>query len=262
MPRFAANVSTLFTDLPLLDRFAAAAQAGFKGCEIHFPYLHPPEVIGDKIAMAELELAVFNAPPGDWAAGERGLAALPGREDEFKASLEVVQKYCELLDCTRVHVMAGVVPEDQWDEAVDTYLENIRYAADELFSIGVKCLIEPINPTDLPGYFLTRPDDAAQVLAELDHRNLYISYDVYHAQMAQGGLTDFLEGWMHRIAHIQVAGVPGRHEPDQMGEINYRYLFDLLDGSGFPGWVGCEYKPRGKTVPGLRWAKDWLTPKA
>lgn len=258
MPRFAANLSMLFTEVPFLDRFEAAAKAGFKGCEMQFPYLHPAEVVGDKAAMAGLKIAAFNAPPGDWAKGDRGLAAVPGREDEFKASLEVAVKYAEYLDCTNIHIMAGVVPEDQWEAALETYLRNVAYAADELHAEGLHCLIEAINPIDMPGYFLTRPDDAVMVLGELDRPNLNILYDIYHAQITQGNLTDFIEGHFDRIGHIQIAGVPGRHEPDQMGEINYRYLFDLLDSAGYDGWIGCEYKPRIKTDVGLRWAREWL----
>ncbi|WP_019643559.1 2-oxo-tetronate isomerase [Novispirillum itersonii] len=261
MPRFAANLSMLFTDLPFLDRFAAAAQAGFKGCEMQFPYLEAAEVVGDKAAMAGLKVAAFNAPPGDWAKGERGLAAVPGREDEFKANLELVVKYAEFLDCTNVHIMAGVVPEEQWDEALDTYLKNIAYAADELHAEGLHVLVEAINPVDMPDYFLNRPDDAARVIEELDRPNLHLLYDIYHAQMTQGNLTDFIEGNFEKIRHIQIAGAPGRHEPDQLGEINFRYLFDLLDSSGYDGWIGCEYKPRINTTAGLRWAKEWLQPK-
>lgn len=261
MPRFAANVSVLFTEVPFLDRFAAAAAAGFPGCEMQFPYAHPSEVVADKMAMAGLTPALFNAPPGDWAAGERGLAAVPGREDEFKASIEVAIKYADMMECPRVHVMAGIVAENQWDEALDTYLDNLAYAAAELHAEGIKCLIEPISPGAMPGYFLTRPDDALQAIDAIGHKNLFVSYDIYHAQQTQGGLTDFIESHLDRIAHVQIAGVPGRNEPDQLGEVNYRYLFDLLDGCGYAGWVGCEYKPRGKTEQGLKWAKEWLTPR-
>lgn len=258
MPRFAANVSTLFTELPFLERFAAAAAAGFPGVEMQFPYHHPAEVVGDKIAMAGLKLALFNAPPGDWAAGERGLAALPGRQQEFRDSLEIAVSYAEFLDCERLHIMAGVVAEEDWEEAFETYLENIRYAADALHEEGIKCLIEPINTHDVPGYFLSRPDDAVTVLEELDHKNLFLQYDLYHAQTVQGGITDFLETHLERIAHIQIAGVPGRHEPDQLSELNWRYLFNLLDSHGYPGWIGCEYHPRGRTEVGLKWAQEWL----
>jgi hydroxypyruvate isomerase len=262
MPRLAANLSTLFTEHPFLDRFRAAAEAGFKGCEMQFPYLHPVEQVADKAAMAGLTVALFNAPPGDWAAGERGLAAVPGRRDDFRASLEVAVKYADLLDCARVHVMAGVVAEEDWEEALDTYMDNLGYAAAELHAEGITLCIEAINPGDMPGYFLTRPDDALRVIEEVGHKNLALQYDLYHAQLTQGGITDFLESNLERIAHVQVAGVPGRHEPDQLSELNTRYLIDLLEAHGYTGWIGCEYRPRGKTEQGLKWARDWLVPKA
>ncbi|WP_413204010.1 2-oxo-tetronate isomerase [Rhodospirillum sp. A1_3_36] len=257
MPRFAANLSTLFTDRPLEDRFARAAACGFKGCEIQFPYTLRPEKLGDLTACNGLELTLFNAPPGNWAAGERGLAALPGRRDDFRDSLEVAMPYVELTDCPRLHIMAGVVEEEAWPEALETYVENLAWAAEFCADHGVKALIEPINTVDMPGYFLSRPDDALTILSEVDHKNLYLQYDFYHAQIMQGGLTDFLEANLDRIAHVQIAGVPGRHEPDANGEVNWPYLFGMLDAHGFPGWVGCEYRPRGKTEAGLRWAKDF-----
>lgn len=262
MPRFAANLSVLFTDLPFMDRFSAAAAAGFKGCELAFPYLYPADEVADKAAAAGLKIVAFNAPPGEWASGERGLAAVPGRQDEFRTDLELAAAYALRLECPSVHIMAGVVPEDDWGEALDTYMANIDYAANQLDAEGLKCLIEPISRQAVPGYFLSRPDDAVMVLEQLANRNLYLLYDVYHAQMAQGALTDFIEGHMKQIAHIQVAGVPGRHEPNALGEVNFRYLFDLLDSAGYDGWIGCEYKPRGSTLEGLRWASSWLQPKA
>ncbi|AMW34963.1 TIM barrel protein [Haematospirillum jordaniae] len=261
MPRFAANLSVLFTEQPFLDRFSAAAQAGFKGCEFAFPYLYPAEEVADKAVAAGMKIVAFNAPPGDWAAGERGLAAVPGRQDDFRSDLELAAHYARHLECSCVHVMAGVVPEEDWEEALDVYMANIDYAASQLEAEGLRCLIEPISRQAVPGYFLSRPDDAAVVLEQTGHRNLYMLYDVYHAQMTQGALTDFIESNMSRIAHIQVAGVPGRNEPDMLGEINFRYMFDLLDGAGYDGWIGCEYKPRGTTLDGLRWASDWLRPQ-
>jgi hydroxypyruvate isomerase len=258
MPRFAANLSMLFTELPFLDRFAAAAASGFPGCEIQFPYLAPPEEVADKAAMAGLPVVLFNAPPGDWAKGERGLAAVPGREDEFRESLEVAMRYAEFLECKRVHVMAGVVPEEQWEEAFDVYLSNLAYACDEFSAEGIKVCIEPINSHETPDYFLSRPDDALTVMDSLGHKNLFLQYDIYHAQIMQGGITDFLESHLDKIEHIQVAGVPGRNEPDGLSELNYQYIYNLLDASGYAGWVGCEYRPRGKTEAGLKWAKAWL----
>ncbi|WP_299436879.1 2-oxo-tetronate isomerase [uncultured Rhodospira sp.] len=257
MPRFAANVSLLFTEVPLAERFAAAARAGFKGVECQFPYQLSAEQIGDLVAVSELAMVLFNAPPGDWAAGERGLAALPGRDSEFRDGLDLALDYAEFLECEQIHVMAGVVAEEDWGPALDTYLDNLAWAADRAREQGVRILIEPINPVDMPGYFLTRPEDALRVIEDLDHPNLGLLYDVYHAQMERGALTDTLEAALAHIAHIQIAGVPGRHEPDAQGEMNWPYLFDLLDAHGYAGWIGCEYRPRAGTLPGLRWARPW-----
>ncbi|MBB4265889.1 2-oxo-tetronate isomerase [Roseospira visakhapatnamensis] len=257
MPRFAANLSMLFTDLPFPDRFAAAAKAGFMGVEMHFPYHLAAERVGDLVAMNGVTPVLFNTPPGDWEAGERGLAALPGRDSEFRDGLEIALDYADFLECPHLHVMAGVVDEDDWGPALDTYMDNLATAADMARDRGVTILIEPINPVDMPGYFLTRPEDALRVIEDLDRPNLGLQYNVYHAQMERGALTDTLEQALAVIRHVQIAGVPGRNEPDQQGEINWRYIFDLLDAHGYGGWVGCAYHPRAGTLPGLRWARDW-----
>lgn len=254
MPRFAANVSMLFTEAPFLDRFALAASCGFTGVECMFPYEAPAEQVGDKAAVAGVKFVLFNAPPGDYAAGDRGLAALPGRQADFRRSLDQVWPYLEFTDCKQVHVLAGIVPDDQVEAAMDAYLENLDYAARQFHREGVTVLIEPIN---LPGYFLSLPSDAVTVLRQLDHPGVRLQYDIFHAQSREGGITDFLEANLDLISHIQVAQVPGRHEPDRMGELNWRYLFDLLDAHGFEGWVGAEYTPRTQTIPGLGWAKEW-----
>ena len=254
MPRFAANVSHLFTEVPFLDRFAAAAACGFKGVECLFPYAEPAEVVGDKVAMSGVKMTLFNAPPGDYAAGERGLAALPGRQKEFLESFEVALKYAELLDCSRIHVLAGKVAEEQWDEALDVYFNNLDVAAEMARDVDVTVLIEPIV---MEGYFLTRPADAVQAVESVGARNLKILYDIYQAQLIQGGITDFLDAHLGNVGHIQIAGVPDRHEPDKSGELNWPYIFDLLDAHGYTGWVGAEYNPRAGTHAGLGWARDW-----
>lgn len=254
MPRFSANVSTLFTEVPFLDRFAAAADVGFQGVECQFPYHLDSNEVADKIAMAGVTFVLFNAPPGDFATGERGLAALPGRTAEFRESMEVALNYADMTDCTRLHVMAGCITEDQRSAAMDTYLENLTVAADLAQAAGVQVLIEPIS---MPGYFLTWPDQAVDVLRRVDHKNLRLQYDLHHAQRTQGNLGEFLENHLHMIGHVQVAGVPGRHEPDRLGEINWHFIFDLLDAHGYDGWVGAEYNPRGGTLQGLSWATDW-----
>ncbi|NKB45951.1 MAG: TIM barrel protein [Alphaproteobacteria bacterium] len=254
MPRFSANVSHLFTEVPFLERFAAATACGFKGAECLFPYAEPADRVGDAVATAGLSMTLFNAPPGDYAAGERGLAALPGRQQEFRDSIEVALNFADLLECKRIHVLAGIVPEDKWDEALDVYIANLAVATDLAREIEIDILIEPIV---MDGYFLFRPDDALQVLEDVGAKNLKILYDIFHAQRGQGGITDFLDNHLDKIGHIQIAGVPGRHEPDRTGELNWPYLFDLLDAHGYAGWVGTEYNPRVGTHAGLGWAKDW-----
>ncbi|MBT6959562.1 MAG: TIM barrel protein [Rhodospirillaceae bacterium] len=254
MPRFSANVSHLFTEVPFLERFAAASACGFKGVECLFPYAEPAEKVGDAAAIAGVSMTLFNAPPGDYAAGERGLAALPGRQQEFRDSIEVALNYADLLECKRLHVLAGIVPEDKWDEALAVYIGNLAVATDLAREIEIDIVIEPIV---MDGYFLFRPDDALQVLEDVGAKNLKILYDIFHAQRAQGGITDFLDSHLDKIAHIQIAGVPGRNEPDRTGELNWPYIFDLLDAHGYVGWVGAEYNPRGGTQAGLGWAKDW-----
>ena len=254
MPRFSANVSLLFTEVPFLDRFAAAAEVGFSGVECQFPYHHDSNDVADKIAMSGLTFALFNAPPGDFAAGERGLAALPGREAEFKESMEVALNYADMTDCARLHVMAGCITEDHRTAAMDTYLANLAVAAEMALAAGVLLLIEPIS---MPGYFLTRPDQAVDVIRRVDHKNLALQYDLHHAQRTQGNLGEFLENNLPLIGHVQVAGVPGRHEPDKLGEINWHFIFDMLDAHGYDGWIGAEYNPRSGTEQGLGWARDW-----
>ena len=254
MPRLSANVSMLFTEVPFLERFQAAADCGFKGAECMFPYAEPAETVGAAVAKARLKMTLFNAPPGDFAAGERGLAALPGRQQDFRDSFEVALKYAEYLECKRIHVLAGIVPEEQWEEALEVYIANLATATDMARDVGVSVLIEPIV---MDGYFLFRPDDAVQVLDDVGAKNLKILYDIYQAQLAQGAITDFLESHLDLIGHIQIAGVPGRNEPDRGGELNWPYLFDLLDSHGYGGWVGAEYTPRSNTKASLGWAKDW-----
>ncbi len=253
MPRFSANVSVLFTEVPFLDRFAAAAAVGFTGAECQFPYEFELGKLGDAVAMADVKMALINAPAGDSAAGQCGLAALKGEEKRFRKSIETALNYAEFLECPRVHVLAGFA--DAADlVAMDTYLANLRYAADMAREVDVCVVIEPIF---MENYFLDRPSKAIDILARVDHPNLRLQYDLYHAQQCQGGLSAFIEEHLHVIDHIQVAGVPDRHEPDKFGEVNWRYLFDLLDSHGYDGWVGAEYTPRAETTQGLGWARDW-----
>jgi len=258
MPRFSANLSFLFNEVPFLDRFAAAAQAGFHAVEFAFAYDYPPREIVARLEANSLTQVLINAPPGNQAAGDRGLAALPGREHEFAASMVTALRYAHALSCPRVHVMAGVVPDgadaEQRVRQRSTFVRNLRFAAREAEEQGVELTIEPINTRDVPGYFLSTQAEAHAIREEVSAANLKVQMDLYHAQVVEGDLSEKLKRWLPYIGHIQIAGVPGRHEPD-VGEINYAHLFALLDELGYRGWVGCEYRPLSGTVVGLRWMK-------
>ncbi len=257
MPLFDANLSFLFTELEFLDRFEAAAQAGFTGVEFLFPYAYRPEQIAERSRRAGLTQVLFNLPPGDWDAGERGIAALPGREDEFRQSLGTAIEYAEALGCKRLHVLAGIGPQGAERGALEeTYIANLRYAARSLAKHGIRALIEPLNGRDVPGYLLTGSRQAERIIEAVGSDNLFLQFDIYHMQMLEGDLADTIVDRLDLIDHFQIAGVPGRHEPD-VGEINYPFLFDLIDGRGYDGWVGCEYRPRGKTLAGLGWARPY-----
>jgi len=256
MPRFAANLTFLFNEVPFLERFAEAAHAGFRAVEFAFPYEYRIAEVAAQQREHRLEVVLINAPPGDLAAGDRGLASLPGREHEFAASIATALQYAQALSCTRLHVMAGTLPEGA-DEAererrMRTYVRNIRFACTEAAPQGVTVLIEPINPRDVPGYPLNTQAQAHAVRTEIGARNLKVQMDLYHAQIVEGDLTEKLRRYLPHIGHIQIAGVPGRTEPDT-GEINYGYLFKVLDDLRYDGWVGCEYRPTKSTTGGLTW---------
>lgn len=250
MPRLAPNLSLMFTELPFAERFEAAARWGFRGVEFHFPYLLDPEAIRQHLDLNGLEQVLFNMPPGDWDAGERGLAALPGRQAEFEQGIEQVTRYASELGCTRVHCMAGIAEHSGRNERL--YKENLRRACRALKPYGIDVLIEPINTRDMPGYFLSHTGTARAVIEELAEPNLGLQFDVYHCQIMEGDLTTHLIDLKHLIGHVQIAGVPGRNEPDT-GEVNYAHIFQALDDLGYDGWVGCEYKPKNGTEEGLRW---------
>lgn len=255
MPKFAANITLLFNELPFLERFAAAADAGFAGVEFLFPYAHDPAVITGRMKDAGLPNVLFNLPPGDWDAGERGIAALPGREREFRDTLHQGLAYARALGTPRLHAMAGLVPpgaDPAHCRAV--FIDNLRHACTEAAAARIEVMIEPINTRDMPGYFLNLQADAHAIREEVGASNLKVQMDFYHAQIMEGDLATKLRRWLPHVGHIQVAGVPGRHEPD-LGEVNYRYLFSLLDELGYDGWVGCEYRPAAGTVQGLGWMK-------
>lgn len=257
MPKFAANLSFIFQEIGFLDRFAAAAACGFKAVEYLSPYEHPPEIIGEQLSRHGLEQALFNMPPGDWAAGERGIAALPGREQEFRDGVEKALVYAKATKCRLVHAMAGLVPAgDDRADAERAYLANLRHAAERLARDGVTCVIEPINTRDIPGYFLNTTAQAMSAIERVGHPNLKLQLDLYHVQIMEGDLAQRIRALAGHYPHVQIAGNPGRHEPD-IGEINYPFLFELFDELGYSGWIGCEYRPKGETRAGLGWARRY-----
>ncbi|MFS8975165.1 2-oxo-tetronate isomerase [Cupriavidus necator] len=258
MPRFAANLSMMYNEHAFLDRFAAAAADGFRAVEYLFPYEHAAAELRARLDANGLTQALFNAPPGDWAAGERGLAALPGREAEFRDAVGRALEYAGVIGNDRVHVMAGLVPADA-DRARHraAYLENVAFAAKAAAAQGITIVIEPINTRDMPGYFLNRQDDAQAICKEVGAANLKVQFDCYHCQIVEGDIAMKLKRDMPGIGHIQIAGVPERHEPD-LGELNYPYLFEVIDSLGYDGWIGCEYRPRAGTSEGLGWLKPYL----
>ena len=259
MPKFAANLSLLFTEVPFLERFGAAAGAGFDAVEFLFPYAHAADDIARALRAHGLANVLFNLPPGDWTAGERGIAAIPGREAEFRASVALALSYAAALRTPRLHVMAGVLPAGADRSAYRaTYLANLAYAAAEAARAGVDVLIEPLNPRDVPGYFLSTQADAHGIREAVGAANLKVQMDLYHCQIVEGDVATKLRRYLPHVGHIQIAGVPDRHEPDT-GELNYPYLFRLLDELGYAGWVGCEYRPANGTVAGLGWMRSALS---
>ena len=251
MPRFAANLTMMFAERAFLDRFAAAAEAGFEAVEFLFPYDHAPEAVGDALSRNGLTQALFNLPPGDWAAGERGLSALPGRFDDVKAGLARALPYVEATGVRRLHLMAGLAdPDDQ--AAQDAFRRAVVWTAEALKPRGVELMIEPINGRDMPGYFLNDFDRAAALIRELDLPNLKLQFDLYHCQILHGDVTTRLRELMPIVGHVQVASVPDRAEPGR-GETNEAFLFAELDRLGYDGFVGCEYVPAAGTLEGLSW---------
>jgi 2-dehydrotetronate isomerase len=257
VPKLAANLSMMFNEVAFLDRFAAAAAAGFRAVEFLFPYDHEPPVVAGRLRAAGLFAALFNFPPGDWSAGERGIAALAGREAEFAAGIERGLTYAQALGCPIVHAMAGFAADDD-ERTIATYIANVRAAADAFAPAGKRIAIEPINHRDMPGYFLHTTAQAAALIEKIDRPNVALQLDLYHAQISEGDLEYKIRALSALTAHVQIAGNPARHEPD-IGEVNYRYLLGVLDEVGYAGWIGCEYRPAVETTAGLGWAKPYLT---
>ena len=267
MPRFAANLSMLYQEHALLDRFEAAARDGFEAVEFLFPYEHPAAEIAARLKGNGLQQVLFNAPPGDWQAGERGIACLPGRESEFMDGITRALAYAQALACPRVHVMAGLVPQANDRQGVHSvYVANLGRAAAAAASQGVDLLLEPINERDIPGFFLNRQDQAHALIEEIGATNVKVQMDLYHCQIVEGDVAMKIRQYLPtgRVGHFQIAGVPQRHEPDS-GELNYPYLFNVIDEvaaqCGWVGWLGCEYRPArgavaGGTSDGLGWMRS------
>jgi hydroxypyruvate isomerase len=257
--KFSANLSFLYQEHDFLDRFAAAARDGFPAVEYMAPYAEPKEKVAETLRANGLVQALFNAPSGDWAGGERGIAALPGREDEFSAGIATALDYARALSCPKINVISGLIkPCADLDAMEATLVANLRHAAPRCADAGVKLLIEPINTRDIPDFFLSTTGHAERILDKVGHDNLYIQYDIYHAQVMQGDLIPTYERLRDRIAHIQVADSPGRNEPGT-GEIAWSYVLPALERLGYDGYIGCEYRPKTTTTAGLGWLKPFLT---
>ena len=270
MPRFAANLSMLYPEHGFLDRFEAAARDGFEGVEYLFPYEHDAGELAARLRANGLQQVLFNAPPGNWDAGEKGLACLSGRDNEFRDGIARALRYAEALSCPRVHVMAGLAPQGAERAALQaTYVANLRWAAREAAKQGVNLLLEPINTRDIPGFFLNRQDHAHALVAEIGEPNVQVQFDLYHCQIVEGDVAMKIRQYLPtgRVGHFQIAGVPQRHEPD-LGELHHPYLFAVIDevsaACGWQGWVGCEYRPArgaqpGGTSQGLEWLRRFRT---
>jgi hydroxypyruvate isomerase len=256
MPKFAANLTTLFTEVAFLDRFAAARKAGFGAVEFQAPYDFPAEEIAARAAAADVRIVLFNAPMGDFRAGDRGFGAQPGREVDFDKSIATALSYARVLNCPQVHVLAGLAVGDERAMQEATYVANFQRAAEAAAAQGVTLLIEALNPRDNPGYFLSSTRQAVALLDRIARKSVALQFDLYHCQIAEGDLAQHVRDLHGRYPHVQIANVPGRHEPDQ-GEINFAFLFDLLDEIGYGGWIGCEYKPKAGTLAGLGWGRRW-----
>jgi hydroxypyruvate isomerase len=256
MPKFAANLTMLFNEVDFPDRFAAARRAGFDGVECQFPYAWDRHELAERLERNELTQVLLNLPAGDWTAGERGIACHPNRIGEFQDGVGRAIEYAQALRCKQVNCLAGIAPAGVDAERLQTTLiDNLRFAAARLRAAGIKLLIEPINTYDIPGFYLNRTGQAAAIIDAVGSDNLYIQYDLYHAQRMEGELANTIARFLPRIAHMQLADTPGRHEPGS-GEINYPFLFAHIDRLGYEGWMGCEYRPAADTVAGLGWMRN------
>ena len=258
MPNFAANLTMMFNELGFLDRFEGAAKAGFKGVEYMFPYDYPKEELAERLDRSDLTQVLHNLPAGDWNAGDRGLACDPGRVGEFQEGVGRAIEYAAALGCRQLNCLAGIAPQSvSGNRLRETFVSNLRFAAAELSQAGVRLLTEPINTRDIPGFYLCHTKQALSIIEEVGSTNLRLQYDVYHMQIMEGDLARTIEGNLDMIQHMQIADNPGRNEPGT-GDINYPFLFDFVDGVGYDGWIGCEYKPLTTTDAGLGWLSPYL----
>ncbi|GLO61470.1 hydroxypyruvate isomerase [Vibrio sp. MACH09] len=256
MPRVAANLSMLFTELDFMARFEAASAAGFRGVEYLFPYDFSAQEIAEKLASNDLTQVLFNLPAGDWSKGERGIACHPDRVEEFRAGVDKAIEYAKVLKCNQVNCLAGIKPDSvEHDLAHKTLVENLSFAASKLQQAGIKLVMESINTRDIPNFFVSNTKQVLAILDQVNNDNLSYQYDIYHMQIMEGDIARTVETNLSSIGHVQLADNPGRHEPGT-GEINYGFLFKHLDSIGYQGWIGCEYVPAAGTEAGLGWLKD------
>ncbi|MGE5525296.1 MAG: hydroxypyruvate isomerase [Rhodospirillaceae bacterium] len=258
MPKFCANLTLLFNEVPFMDRFRAASQAGFSGVEYLFPYDHDKDEIAEALHGCGLQQVLHNLPAGNWNGGERGIGCHPDRVGEFQDGVGAAIEYATRLNCKQLNCLAGLVPQGvAGDRLRTTFVANLKFAALKLKEHGIRLLIEPINTRDMPGFYLTHTAQALDIIREVGSDNLFLQYDIYHMQVMEGNLAPTIEKHLPRIAHMQLADNPGRHEPGT-GEINYPFLFSFIDRIGYTGWIGCEYKPATTTVDGLSWVRPYL----
>ena len=258
MPKLAANLTYLFTEFEFLDRFGAAAEVGFRGVEYQLPYVHDKQAMVERLGEHDLEMVLINLPAGDVQAGDAGIACDPNRKQEFRDGVEEGVDFAKALACPQVNCLAGIAPEGVDAERLfDTFVENLRFAAQRLASEGICLLVEPINTRDRPGFYLSRSTQAMEVIAAVDSDNLFLQFDVYHTQIMQGDIVKNFEAHRQRIRHVQIADNPGRHEPGT-GEINFPFVLAAFDAIGYEGWVSCEYAPSTSTLESLHWAREYL----
>lgn len=256
MSKFAANLTMMFNEVPFLERFAKAASAGFDTVEFLFPFVWPADTLAALLEQHHLQMSLFNLPAGNWDAGERGMAALPGREEEFRQSVALGMEYARALRCPKVHIMAGVTAGLDRARCEALFIDNLRYAADRFAELGVTVVLEPLNDRDMPGYFVAHQRQMVELIERIDRPNVKLQFDIYHAQIMDGDLTVLLRDLAPFVGHVQVAAVPDRHEPDH-GELHFPWIFKVIDDIGYSGYIGCEYRPAGTTEAGLGWLAQY-----